>query len=221
MNWKLWAVVLGWTTFVMAQGPKGTTPRSDAAAYPAHAEAGGVAVGASLLTPDEVHRTFVSDVNRCCLVVEVAFFPPKDKPFEVSLNDLVLKIKDTRVATNPSSARVVAASLEKKERSGRDITVSPSQSITYQTGRGYDPVTSTQGNGVTHTTGAVVGIGRPGSSPASIAMETELDEKSLPEGPTSTPVAGYVYFPIASKKKNATWHLEYNVGGQKIVVSLP
>jgi len=132
-----------------------------------------------------------------------------------------LKIKGTDVATKASTARVVAASLEKKERSDRDFTVSPSQSITYQTGRGYDPVTDTQGNGVTHTTGAVVGIGRPGSTPASIAMEAELGEKSLPEGTTSTPVAGYVYFPISSKKKNATRQLEYNVGGQKIVLTLP
>lgn len=221
MNWKLCAAVLGWATFVVAQAPKGTAPRSAAVGYPAHAEVDGVAVGASLLTSDEVHRTFVSDLNRCCLVVEVAFFPPKDKPLEVSLNDLVLKVRDTDVATKPSSARVVAASLEKKGRSDRDITVSPSQSITYQTGRGYDPVTGTQGNGITHTSGAVVGIGRPGSSPASAAMEAELSEKSLPEGATATPVAGYIYFPIASKKKNVTRQLEYNVGGQKIVLSLP
>jgi hypothetical protein len=227
MNWKLCiAIILASATFLVADGPKGTEPRLAASGYPAHVEVNGIAVGAVLLTADEARRNFASDINRCCLVVEVAFYPPKDKPLNVSLNDFVLRIKDTDVAEKPSSAKVIAGSLQKKARADRDVTVSPSYGVTYQSGRNYDPVTgTTQGSGVTQTTGVLVGVGQRGPNPASTdkdrsAMEAELSEKGLPEGAASTPVAGYVYFPVSSKKKNAV-QLEYKLGGEKVVLALP
>lgn len=105
------------------------------------------------------------------------------------------------------------------------MTVSPSYGVTYQSGRGYDPVTGTTGGGVTQTTGVMVGIGNPGPNPASTdkdrsAMEAELSEKGLPEGTASAPVAGYVDFPVSSKKRNAV-QLEYKVGEEKVVLALP
>jgi hypothetical protein len=222
------AMILVSVTFVLAEGPKGTEPKLTAANYPAHAEINGIAVGASLLTADQARRAFVSDVNRCCLVVEVAFYPPKDAPLNLSLNDFVLRIKDADVAEKPSSAKVIAASLQKKAGSDRDVTVSPSYGIGYQSGRSYDPVTgTTQGSGVTQSTGVLVGVGRPVPNPASTdkdraAMEAELGEKGLPEGAASAAVAGYIYFPVASnKKKSATRQLEYKLGDNKVVLSLP
>lgn len=226
MNWKLCvAIILASATFLVADGPKGTEPRAAATGYPAHTEVNGIAVGAALLSADEARRKFASNVNRCCLVVEVAFYPPKDKPLNVSLNDFVLRIKDTDVAAKPSSAKVIAGSLQKKAKDDRDVTVSPSYGVTYQSGRAYDPVTgTTQGSGVTQSTGVLVGIGQRGPNPASTdkdrsAMEAELSEKGLPEGAASTPVAGYVYFPV-SKKKGAV-QLEYKVGEEKVVLPLP
>ena len=70
----------------------------------------------------------------------------------------------------------------------------------------------------------MVGIGG-GPNPAStdkdrVVMETELGEKGLPEGTTPTPVAGYVYFPIA-RKKNARLELQYKLNGNTVVVNLP
>jgi hypothetical protein len=228
MNWKLCvAMTLASVTFLAAEGPKGTEPRTTATAYPAHAEINGFAVGAALLTADEARRHFVSDVNRCCLVVEVAFYPPKDRPLNISLNDFALRIKDTDGAAKPSSAEVIAASLQKKAHADRNVTVSPSYGVTYQSGRAYDPVTgATQGSGVTQTSGVLVGIGRPGPNPASTdkdrsAMEAELSEKGLPEGAASAPVAGYIYFPISSKKKAVARQLEYKLGESKIALSLP
>jgi hypothetical protein len=228
MNWKLCAAMtLASVTFLVAEGPKGTEPRTAATGYPAHAEVNGIAVGATLLTADQARRTFVSDVNRCCLVVEVAFYPPKDAPLNISLNDLVLTTKDAEAAAKPSSAKVIAASLQKKAHADRDVTVSPSYGVTYQSGRNYDPVTgTTQGNGVTQTSGVLVGIGHPGPNPASTdkdrsAMEAELSEKGLPEGAASAPVAGYIYFPVSSKKKSAAHQLEYKLGESKVVLPLP
>jgi hypothetical protein len=224
MNWKLCAAMtLASASLLMAQGPKGTEPRAAATAYPAHAEINGVAVGAKLLTADEARRHFVSDVNRCCVVVEVAFYPPKDKPLNVSLNDFALRNKDAEVAAKPSSAEVIAASLQKKAHADRNMTVSPSYGVTYQSG--YDPVTGSQ-PGVTQTSGVMVGLGRPGPNPGSTdkdrsTMAIELSEKGLPEGAASTAVAGYIYFPISSKNRTAAHQLEYKLGESKVVLSLP
>jgi len=52
-------------------------------------------------------------------------------------------------------------------------------------------------------------------------MEVELSEKGLPEGTASVPVAGYVYFPVSSRKKNAVHQLEYKLGEEKVVLALP
>ena len=221
------AIILVSVTFLFAGEPKGTEPRLAAVRYPAHAEIDGVAIGASLLTRDQVRRSFVSDLNRCCLVVEVAFYPVKDRPLNVSLNDFVLRIKDSDVTAQPSPAKVVAVSLQKKARSDRDVTVSPSYGVTYQSGHGYDPTSGTaQSGGITQTTGVLVAVGHPGSNPGSTdkdrsAMEAELSEKGLPEGSVTTPFAGYIYFPVSSKKKNANRELGYTLGKEKVVLSLP
>jgi hypothetical protein len=220
-------MILASVTLLLAEGPKGTEPRLAATGYPAHAEINGVAIGASVLTAEQARHNFVSDINRCCMVVEVAFYPVKNDPLSISLNDFVLRIKDTDIAAKPSTAKVIAASLQKKAHSDRDVTVSPSYGVAYQSGRGYNPATGTvQGSGVTQTTGVVVGIGGPGPKPASTdkdrdAMEAELGEKGLPEGSASAPLAGYIYFPLASKKKNTIRQLEYTLDQHKVVLALP
>jgi hypothetical protein len=50
-------------------------------------------------------------------------------------------------------------------------------------------------------------------------MELELREKGLPEGETSSPVAGYLYF-SQLKKKNTKYQLEYVVNGEKVILPL-
>jgi hypothetical protein len=52
-------------------------------------------------------------------------------------------------------------------------------------------------------------------------MEAELGEKGLPEGSAAAPLAGYIYFPVSSKKKRAAHQLEYTLGQNKILLSLP
>lgn len=99
-------------------GPKGTAPRSAPDKYAAHTQRDGVGIGAELLTSAQAHKAFVSDVNRCCLVVEVAFYPQKDKPLTVSLDDFTLQAAGTENAAKPFSARAVAAMLH-ATRQGR------------------------------------------------------------------------------------------------------
>ena len=220
------ALLVTISTLALA-APKGTAPRSDAESYPAHVRQSGIALGARMLAASEVRKTFVSDVNRCCLVVELAIYPGKNQSFDVSLNDIALQAKDSQAAAKPSSSQVVAASLQKKARDQRDVTVSPSAGIGYGTGPVYDPVYGSQrGRGVYTTTGVGVGVGvggddnQPGSSDKDRGvMETELSEKALPEGSASSPVAGYLYFSLPRNKKTS-YQLHYMVNGQKVLLTV-
>ena len=205
-------------------GPKGTVPRSSATQYPIHAQRDAVSIGAKLLTRQEARKTFVSDVNSCCTVIEIAVYPDKAKPLNLSLNDFVLRARNTESATKPSTAKLIAASIQKDAKSGRDIAVYPTTSIGYSSGSVYDPATGTrQGSGVYTQTGVGVAIGSPDGPGVSDkdrgVMETELSEKGLSEGTASGAVSGYIYFPVLLKKK-AEYQLEYDVEGSKLILPI-
>lgn len=217
---------------VYANAPRGTVPRAAADSYPAHVARDGVSVGAALLTAEQTRKAFASDVDRCCVVVEVAVYPQTGSPVNVSWNDFVLRVSSTDIAARPSSPEVLAARLQKKSAppstGGRDVVVYPSTSVGYESG-GYDPVTGQRRpGGVVTTTGVGVGIGgsQPQPTPGSTdrdrrTMELELTEKGLPEGKASAPVSGYLYFSLPEKKdKKATHQLEYTLNGEKVVLSL-
>jgi hypothetical protein len=205
-------------------GPKGTVPRSSATQYPIHAQRDAVSLGAKLLTREEARKTFVSEINSCCTVIEIAVYPDKAKPLNLSLNDFVLRAKSAEAATKPSTAKLAAASIQKNAKTGRDVAVYPTTSIGYSSGSVYDPATGTrQGSGVYTQTGVGVAIGSPTGPGVSdkdrSVMETELSEKAIPEGTASAPVSGYVYFPIALKKK-VEYQLEYTVHEQKLILPI-
>ncbi len=205
-------------------GPKGTVPRSSAVRYPIHAQRENVSVGVNVLSREEARKTFVSDVNSCCTVLEVAVYPDKAKPANVSLNDFVLRARSTDSATKPSTAKLIAASIQKNAKSGRDIAVYPTTSIGYGSGPAYDPVTGTrQAGGVYTQTGVGVAIGSPNGPGVSDkdrgVMETELSEKGLPEGTTLGAVSGYIYFPVFLKKKT-DYQLEYTSDGNTLILPI-
>lgn len=174
MRWMALCLIICATAWA-SDAPRGTAPRAAADKYDAHAEQNGVGIGATLLTSKEVHKIFKTDVGRCCLVVEVAVYPPSPGHTQVSLNDFTLRVVGGDIGAKPSSAKVVAW------RSSQD----------------RDRVRPT----------------------LILDMEMELNEKSLPPGDTSTPVSGYLYFPL-EKPKKATYQLEYMLQGNKVVLAL-
>ena len=217
---------------VYADAPKGTVPRASADSYPAHTVHDGLSVGAILLASDQVRKAFTSDLTRCCLVVEVAFYPEKDNSIKISLDDFAMRVSGSDVAAKPSTAAVLAAKLQKQPApsgGGPDVGVYPHSGVGYESG-GIDPVTGQRRSGGVVTSAGVgvgVGIGGPPSGPGASdrdrrTMELELSEKSLPEGPTAAPVSGYLYFSLPGKKdKKATHQLEYMLNGEKIILQLP
>lgn len=212
-------MVLAWAS------PKGTAPRSTASDYPAHAQQDGASIGGKLLTTAEVRKTFVSDLNQCCVVIELAVFPKSGQNLAVSLDDVTLRVAGTETAARPSSATVISAALQKDARQQRDITVMPTVTVGYETGTGYDPVTGTgRGSGVYTGAGVGVGVGQRGNQTGAsdkdrAVMETELNEKGLPEGDAAHPVAGYLYFQIP-KSKNAKYELQYKLNGNTVHLNL-
>lgn len=205
--------------------PRGTAPRSSASDYPAHVQQDGVSVGTKLLSSTEVRKTFVSDLNHCCVVVEVAAFPKAGQAFNISLDDITLRVTGTDTAARPSSATVISAVLQKDSQRQRDVTVAPVATVGYQTGTAYDPTTGTvRGGGVYTGAGVAVGVGQSGNQPGASekdrsVMQTELSEKGLPEGEATNPVAGYLYFQLP-KSKNAKYELQYKLNGNTVHLNL-
>jgi len=213
---------------LIADAPKGTVPRSAADRYAAHAEADGAALGASLLSAKEVHKVFTTDLNRCCRVVEVALYPANGKSVDVSPDNFVLRLAGTDTAAKPSSAVVLAAQLQDKNRNEiADTGVTTVGEVHGGYESGTDPITGQRVHGVEAGGGVGVGVGntqpapRPGSTDRDrYAMEMELNEKALPDDTVSAPVAGYLYFSFSKDNKKASHQLEYILNGRKISLKL-
>jgi hypothetical protein len=209
---------------MLAGDGKGIAPRGSASRYSAHAEADGASIGAVLLTPRDVHKTFSTDLTRCCLVVEVALYPGKDRPLDVSPDDFILRLAGTDTAAKPSSPRLLATQLQKKNANSAGIDPVAEVHVGYESGT--DPMTGQRVHGVEYGVGVGVGVGRdPGAAPASTirdrdVTELELDEKSLPEETARAPVAGYLYFSLSKDNKKAAHQLEYTLNGQKVSLKL-
>ena len=176
-NLKQWfAVTLLCVAPLTAEAPRGAVPRADAAAYASHDGQNGFQIGASLLTHKELKKIFATDVNQCCVVVEVAFYPAKDNFVKISLDDFMLREAGKDVGTMPSTAEVLAARLEVRPQAP-DREHRPG--VTGGSEIGYERAGSTGGNngnnnGTTQTNrGGIyqresVGVGIPigGKSPA-------------------------------------------------------
>jgi hypothetical protein len=211
----------------------GTVPRSAATEYAAHISQDNIQIGASLLTHKDLKKVLATDVNQCCLVVEVAFYPSKDNFVKLSLDDFMLREPGTDLGTRPSSPEVLSARLETQpvtpDREHRPGVTSGSDIGYERTTQQNGPERSTSGGVVQRSS---VGIGVPiggggsrlpeGKTTAEgnrRAIEAELREKGLPEISSWEPVAGYLYFSVPKKKKGG-YELVYMAGDKKIVLPL-
>jgi hypothetical protein len=216
-----------------AQTRRGTAPRPAATDYAAHASQDSVQIGASLLAHKDLKKVFATDVNQCCVAVEVALYPPKDQFVKISLDDFMLREAGMEIGTRPSTPDVLAARLEVQP-------VAPDREhrpgVTSSSDIGYERTTGQAGSDRTSSGGVVqrssVGIGVPigGGGGSRLpegrtaesnrrAIEAELTEKALPETSAWEPVAGYLYFSVPKKKKGG-YELVYMMGDKKVVLPL-
>jgi hypothetical protein len=216
-----------------SSGPRGTVPQPAASSYAAHAEQDGIQIGARLLTHKQTRKAFATaDLNQCCLVVEVAFYPAKDNFVKIALDNFMLREAGKDIGVKPSTADVLAAQLEvrppepdREHRAG----VSTGSDIGFERGQSRDPYTGT----TTRTTGISerqsVGVGIPiggkqqtpeaAAEQSRMAIGNELSVKGLPETSAWEPVAGYLYFSVPKKSKDG-YELVYRLGDKKIVLPL-
>ncbi len=218
---------------------QGTIPRLQASNYPSHVEIGGVEVGALLLNEPEVKRRFAAKISDNYLVVEVAVYPPKGERADVAPDNFVLRLSGAEVALRPENPSVVASASQKGGSQNRNVRVVPQAQVGIDTGPrypdprtdpnypGYDPTYdprydprySRRGGVYTSTgVGVVLGDPSPGSgSRSGDAAATELSEKSLPNGPTSKPIAGHLYFRVDKKTRqdrNSHFSLDVEIAGK-------
>ena len=206
---------------------EGTAPRASAVNYHSHAQKDGFSLGAELLSKKEAYKVFAADVNRCCLVVQVAVYPKKDQAIELSLFDFSIVEVNADKPVRPESPATLAAKLEEKKNPSGGVDLTTSGGVGYESGTYTDPVTGRPVHVRGVSTSVGVGISTGNSTPADIAdhdrkiIERELYEKGLPEAKVSVPVAGYLYFPLPNVKKDAKYRLVYSGRSEPLTLSLP
>jgi hypothetical protein len=202
----------------------GMRPRGSPADYPAHLISDGVTIAAAVVPPSEVRKRFATDLNGGgYTVIEVALYPESGREVDVSAGDFMLSAAGESSAISPVSARSIAGVLDRKN-SPRHRDTDVDVTIGYETGT--DPVTGRRINGVYTGVGVANGpagtLGPPLAGPDPWTMQQELEERSLPEGKITKPVAGYLYFPKLSKKsKSAGYDLIYYGANSRVRLLIP
>jgi hypothetical protein len=219
-------------TMLLAQSP-GIRPRAGVSDYPAHESTASAAFGAAVIPGGEVKKIFAADVDKAgYVVVEVGVFPAAGRDVDLSPADFNLRADPNALSERTADADAIAAAVIKPSPSagpeipGTDISVSGGASVAHTS---YpDPSTGRRTGITTVGIDTGVGIGNRGAQyPSSSTgdthrLEQQLWEKSLPDGRTGAPVAGYVYFPKPSKKaKGAAWVLEWQNAGERVNITLP
>ena len=209
---------------IAAFASNGIRPRGSAADYPAHVTSDGVTIAAAVVPPAQVRKMFAADLNGMgYIVIEVAVYPETAPDADVSSGDFMLSPAGETSAVPPVSARTIAGVLDRKNSPPHVRDTDVTATVGYETGT--DPVTGRRVSGT--YTGVAVENGPPGtlspppSGPDPWTMKQELEERSLPEGKTKQPIAGYLYFPKLSKKsRGAGYELTYYGVSGKVQLSI-
>jgi len=212
----------------------GIHPLAGSAAYPAHASGAGASIGAGVLPPGEVKRIFGADLNKAGYVVVVlAVYPEAGKQIDVSAGDFMLRSVTTSSVAHSMSAEDVAIGLRgvregppPRMEPAAPVTVTHDASVGYETGT-MDPTTGRRASGVYTAADTQVepNVDAP-PPPRDVSMEwnitrQQLADKAAPEGKTTEPVAGYLYFPRPSKKRNEALQLTWYAPEGNVVLTLP
>jgi hypothetical protein len=198
-------------------------PRASANDYPASQAAAQYAIGAKMLSKTQLQNSFATPLAGRYVVVEVGFYPQDGKIVDLQKSGFTLKSADGKDSVKPAAPGEIASILQKRPSGGRDVTLYPQANVGYESYPVYDGTRVKQVGGPVYGAGLGVGVGQSSSSAATTdsdrrTMETELRDKELKSGDVSRPIAGYLYFPLATKDK-VKYELQYS--GAEIVSTLP
>lgn len=193
----------------------------------------GVTVAATVLTPEQIRKTFSKDLNHeGYIVVEVAIWPAAGAVLDVTPDEFALRVGSNPTILASQTPAAIAAG-DKKVMSSKAPPQLPGNVHVYNTATiGYESGNRRYGQpgGVYTGTATTVGIGDPrypapgpppqsaprGAKPDWTAAKQELEQKELPAGRISQPVAGYMYFlKVPTKEKRPEYELAwYRTTGQ-------
>lgn len=209
-------------TGALADSSKGLKPRENVSSYPVHQQEQTLALGAEQLSNTQVQHAFVTELDKRYIVVEVGVFPAKDGSVILAADDFMLVVPGTNQTLRPVKPETIASVLYKKPATQRDVVVTPTMGVGYETASTNPDGTRNRG-GWSTSSGAIVGVGDKqigGTEADRKTMETELRDKQLPAGDAQQPVAGYLYFPVPAKTSKGNYELQYLKNGEKITLAL-
>ncbi len=206
-----------------AQSSPVVKPRGKVSDYAAVKHQRGFAVGVAQLSPEQVRKSFVSNISKDYVVVEVGVFPKQET--KILPDDFVLREQHGNFSARTENPKSMAAAVNQKDQQGHDVAVYPVAGIEYSSGGlPYDPYDR---GGWKTTSGVMVGIGDKKKDAKTNdgdlkAMMAELSEKALPETTTAKPVAGFLYFHVPNRKNGRVqYELEFPGTDGTVVISLP
>jgi len=207
----------------------GTSPRASSSDYPVHQHTPIATIALARVPVDELNRTFPSDLAKKYIVVEVAIYP-NGPAVDTAMRDFVLKLGADGVA-HPETAEDVAWMWRPKSTSNPELK--GNTHVTAESGviigSGQDPNTGRRTTGV--GTYESVGVSNRPTQPQAPAsntsnadadrMEAKLQRLALQEGKVASPVAGYLYFRVPSKKPKGAMELQYAHEGSSANLKIP
>jgi hypothetical protein len=214
-------LIVGLLNCCVAVGQNLPAPRTSASAYPVSKVQPVYSIGAKQLSKTEVRNSFATPLADRYIVVEIGFYPANSKTISLNQSDFVLQTSDGKDLVSPANPATIASICQKRPESSNDVTLYPTANVGYVSYPSYDG-SGRRVSGPVYGVGMGVGVDKSQSAATTGSdrqtMETELLDKELKNGDVSKPVAGYLYFPIATKQK-VEYQLEYH--GTDAVSSLP
>jgi hypothetical protein len=214
-------LIVGLLDCCLAFGQNSPAPRASAAAYPASKVQPVYSIGAKQLSKTEVQNSFATPLAGRYIVVEIGFYPADSKTISLQQSDFELRTSDGKDVVSPASPGTIASIYQKRPQSSNDVTLYPTANVGYVSYPSYDG-SGRRVSGPVYGVGMGVGVDKNTSAATTGSdrqtMETELLDKELKDAEVSRPVAGYLYFPLATKQK-VEYQLAYH--GTDVVTSLP
>jgi len=200
---------------VCGQAPhqKGVHPRATPDDYAVKASGQSATYAASFIPADQAKHLFAFDISGKYVVFEIACFPKENRSLQIDADDFLIK-RDKGEMAHEADPGAVAGAIQMANAprpTTQNTQVLTEAHVGYESGR--DPVTGQRVNGT--YAGGGVGVEHGGPPPPDYPrtggmpvdrelLQTQLQERQLPSGKFDHAVAGYLYFPRSTLKKDSS-----------------
>ncbi len=199
----------------------GLRPRAMVTDYAARELTASFEIGAVRIPAADVKKMFAADLNRAgYVVIEVGVYPAKGADVDIAPDAFTLRTESGRIAARMVDTDAMAAQIarERVPSQTRPVDLFKATGAAGARGRMIPPADGQQSGSVLG--GEVEDYPPPSTVSKLGAIEQELWAKSLPDGKTNVPVAGYLYFPKPSGKAANDWELLIDTASTRLKLTL-